>query len=220
VFIGHYGVAFAVKRAERRIPLWVLFVAVQLVDVLWGVLVLLGVEKARITRDYRGSLPLDLYHMPYTHSLLAAILWSHLAYAALRWFASNDGPFGRKMSLLVALAVLSHWILDWLVHRPDLPLYDDAHKMGLALWNHPLAALALESGIYFGCLWVYLHSESNVTFTERYGLAILGLAILAIQVIVFWWSVLPNAKVAAAVFLAGYVQLAAVVNWLEKKRSG
>ena len=71
MFIGHYGVAFAVKSAEKRIPLWLLFLAVQFVDVLWGVLVLLGVEKARITQEYHGSLPLDLYYMPYTHSLPA-----------------------------------------------------------------------------------------------------------------------------------------------------
>lgn len=113
----------------------------------------------------------------------------------------------------------SHWILDWLVHRPDLPLYDDAHKVGLALWNYPLWALALESGIYFGGLWFYLRAASAATFAGKYGLAILGLGILAIQVIVFWWPVLPSANIAAVVFLAGYLQLAAAANWLEKKRS-
>ncbi len=219
MFIGHYGVAFAVKSAEKRIPLWLLFLAVQFVDVLWAVLVLLGVEKARITQEYRGSLPLDLYYMPYTHSVLAAIVWSSVAYLAYRLFASKAGPSAHRVSLLLALAVLSHWTLDWLVHRPDLPLYDDAHKMGLALWNYPLWALALESGIYFGGLWFYLRGASAATFAGKYGLAILGLAILAIQVIVFWWPVLPSANIAAVVFLAGYLQLAAAANWLERKRS-
>ena len=217
MFIGHYGVAFAVKRAERRIPLWLLFVAVQFVDVLWGVLVLFDVEKARVTNQHPGSLPLDLYYMPYTHSLLAAILWSLLAYAALRLFAWEDRM--PRMALLVSLAVISHWLLDWPVHRADLPLYDDAHKMGLGLWNHPLPALALETVIYFGCLGMYLRSEPAATFAQRYGMAILGLAILAIQVTVFWWPVLPSAKAAAAVFLVGYLLLAAAVGWLEK-RSG
>ena len=102
MFIGHYGVAFAVKRADRQIPLWLLFVAVQFVDVIWSVLIFLGVEKARITRDYVGSLPLDLYYMPYTHSLPGAIVWSLLAYWGCRLFTS------RRASLLIALAVFSH----------------------------------------------------------------------------------------------------------------
>src|SRR5213596_870294 len=149
MFIGHYGVAFAVKRADRQIPLWLLFVAVQFVDVIWSVLIFLGVEKARITRDYVGSLPLDLYYMPYTHSLPGATVWALLAYCGCRLFTS------RRASLLIALAVSSHWVLDLIVHRPDLPLYDNARKVGFALWNYPVAALALEVALYFGALWFY-----------------------------------------------------------------
>jgi len=219
MFVGHYGVAFLVKRFEKQIPLWQLFLAVQFVDVLWCVFILLGVEKARITQDYRGSLPLDLSYMPYTHSLIAAIVWSIVAYLACWSFALKSKPSAQRVSLLVALAVLSHWILDWLVHRPDLPLYDNAHKMGLALWNYPLAALVLETGIYFGGMWLYLRATSATTFPGKYGMAILGFVILAIQVIVFWWPVLPNANIAAVVFLVGYLQLAAAAGWLEKKRA-
>jgi len=92
--------------------------------------------------------------------------------------------------------------------------------MGLGLWNYPLPALALEIGIYFVGLWVYLRTTAAPTFAGRYGMVLLGLGILAIQVIVFWWPVLPSANIAAVVFLAGYLQLAAAANWLEKKRSG
>src|SRR5207249_1494503 len=124
------------------------------------------------------------------------------------------------MSLLIALAVLSHWILDLVVHRPDLPLYDDARKVGLALWNYPLTALALETALYFGALWFYLRGAPATTFAAKYGMAILGFAILAIQVVVFWFPVLPSARIAALVFLAGYLQLAAAANWLVKKSGG
>lgn len=207
MFIGHYGVAFAVKRAEKGIPLWLLFVAVQFVDVVWALLILIGVEKARITAAYHGSLPLDLYYMPYTHSLPAAIVWSLLAYAGCRLFMAP------RSSLLISLAVLSHWFLDLLVHRPDLPLYDNAQKVGLALWNRPLVALAVEIGLYFGALWIYVRGSAS-PFKRKYGLVILGLAILAIQIVVFWFPVLPSAKIAAVIFLAGYIQLAAGANWL------
>jgi hypothetical protein len=219
MFVGHYGVAFLVKRFEKQIPLWQLFLAVQFVDVLWCVFILLGVEKARITQDNRGSLPLDLSYMPYTHSLIAAIVWSIVAYWAYRSSASKTSPSAHRVSLLVALAVLSHWVGDLIVHRSDLPLYDDAHKMGLALWNHPLPALALEAGIYFGGMWLYLRATSATTFPGKYGMAILGFVILAIQVIVFWWPVLPSANIAAVVFLVSYLQLAAAAGWLDKKRA-
>lgn len=212
MFIGHYGVAFAVKKVDNRIPLWLLFVAVQFVDVIWAPLTLLGIEKAQVTTAYRGSLPLDLYYMPYTHSLPAAIAWSLLAYGVCRVFATN------RTSVLIAIAVFSHWILDLLVHRPDLPLYDNAHKVGLGLWNYPIPALALEIAIYAGGLWLYLRATSAETFAGKYGLIILGAIILSIQVAVFWFPILPTTKVAAAVFLIGYVQLAAGSKWLEQKR--
>ena len=206
MFIGHYGVAFAFKRVERRIPLWLLFVAVQFVDVVWSVLILLGVEKARITRAFRGSLPLDLYYMPYTHSLPGAIGWSALVYVVCRFFTS------RRASLLIALAVFSHWILDLIVHRPDLPLYDNARKVAFALWNYPVPALALEVALYFGGLWFYRKGFA--------GFAVLGALILAIQVAAFWFPILPTPKIAAVIFLVGYIQLAAAANWLDRKNSG
>src|SRR5437762_13237397 len=125
MFIGHYGPSFAIKSLRPTIPLWLLFIAVQVVDVAWAVLVLLGIEKVRIVPGITASNPLDLYYMPYTHSLAAAIVWSAGASVLYRIAV----PGSRKRSaLLVAAAVFSHWLLDFFVHRPDLPLYDDAAK--------------------------------------------------------------------------------------------
>src|SRR6266576_3154864 len=101
MFVGHYGVSFAAKKAEPGVPLWVLFIAVQLLDVLWAPFVLLGIEKVRIVPGITASNPLDLYYMPYTHSLVAAILWSlgaYVAYRAIRAFGASH-----RAALLVAL---------------------------------------------------------------------------------------------------------------------
>src|SRR5690242_20845998 len=127
MFVGHYGVSFAAKKAEPAIPLWVLFIAVQLLDVLWAPFVLLGIERVRIVPGFTATNPLDLYYMPYTHSLVAALLWSGaaaLVYGAVR-------PANTSTRLLVGLAVFSHWILDFIVHVRDLPLYDNRAKVGL-----------------------------------------------------------------------------------------
>jgi len=146
MFVGHYGVSFAAKRAEPAIPLWVLFIAVQLLDVLWAPFVLLGIEKVRIVPGITASNPLDLYYMPYTHSLIGAIGWSVVAFLAYR-FALRSASL--RAAAIVGLTVFSHWVLDFLVHRPDLPLYDNSAKVGLGLWNLPAVAFGLEALLLF-----------------------------------------------------------------------
>ena len=91
MFVGHYGVSFAVKAVDRRIPLWLLFIAVQFVDVLWGVFVLLGIERVRIVPGITASNPFDLYYMPYTHSLVASVLWAGAAIAVYSFVRSWRG---------------------------------------------------------------------------------------------------------------------------------
>src|SRR6059036_2236028 len=149
MFVGHYGVSFAAKRLDNTIPLWVLFLAVQLLDVGWGILVPLGVEKVRIVPGITASNPLDLYYMPFTHSLVAALAWSVAAFGVYR-FAVRGSTV--PAAAVVGGAVFSHWILDFVVHRPDLPLYDDTAKVGLGLWNFPVIAFGLEVALLFGGL--------------------------------------------------------------------
>src|SRR5437762_13568340 len=126
MFVGHYSVAFAVKTERNKIPLWVLFVAVQLLDFLWAPFVLLGIEKVRMVPGITATNALDLYYMPYTHSLLGALVWSGLAALLYKFAGRGRGSWGA--GLIVALAVFSHWILDLIVHRPDLAIYVDTLK--------------------------------------------------------------------------------------------
>src|SRR6266508_4937106 len=175
MFVGHYGVSFAAKKAEPAIPLWVLFIAVQLLDVLWAPFVLLGIEKVRIVPGFTATNPLDLYYMPYTHSLVAALLWSGAAFAAARRLPKVET--GTRAALLVALAVFSHWILDLIVHVRDLPLVDDTAKVGLGLWNHRAVAFLLEAGVLFGGMSLYLRAQPR----GRVSLVVFGLVLLGIQ---------------------------------------
>src|SRR3972149_6602439 len=121
MFIGHYGVSYAAQAVNKQIPLWLLFIAVQLVDVAWAILVPLGIEKLRIVPGITATNPLDLYYMPYTHSLVGAALWSLLAYGAYRLWAGQGNARPHRAALIVALAVFSHWLLGLIVHRPDPP---------------------------------------------------------------------------------------------------
>lgn len=217
MFVGHYGVSFAAKGSDKTIPLWTLFLAVQLLDVFWGAFVLLGFERVRIVPGITASNPLDLYYMPYTHSLVAAVLWSvgaYVAYRMIRGFGASH-----RAALLVALAVFSHWVLDFVVHRPDLPLYDDAPKVGLGLWNYPAPAFALEIAVLFGGMLLYLRSTTATSRLGRFGFPVFGVVMLAVQATAFFGVPPPSDRVAAIEALVFYAAFAAVAGWLDRRRT-
>jgi membrane-bound metal-dependent hydrolase YbcI (DUF457 family) len=210
MFVGHYGVSFAAKRVAPSIPLWGLFIAVQLLDVFWAPFILLGIEKVRIVPGITASNPLDLYYMPYTHSLLAAFLWSLGAFLAYRLFA-RQGAVGRA-AVVVALAVFSHWVLDFLVHRPDLPLYDDTAKVGLGLWNVPALAFGLEAALLFGGMWMHFGTD----WVPRLRMILFGLLMLAIQAYIFFGPPPASDKAVAWTALVAYAVFAVVVARLAR----
>jgi membrane-bound metal-dependent hydrolase YbcI (DUF457 family) len=214
MFVGHYGVSFAVKSIDRRISLWALFIAVQLLDVLWAPFVLLGIEKVRIVPGITASNPLDLYYMPYTHSLVAATLWSGVALVVYRFGRRADVGF--RAAFLVSVAVFSHWILDLVVHRPDLPLYDDTAKVGLGLWNRPAAAFLLEAALLFGGIALALREQSR----GKMSLIVFGLIMLGIQGVVFFGPPPPSGRAAAVMALGSYVVFAGIIAWWERRNRG
>ena len=140
MFTGHFAAAIAAKAVAPRAPLWLYVGASQLIDMIWAGLIIGGVEKVGFDETLPGS-PLDLYYMPYTHSLPAAIGWAVLAIlVARRWWPGGTAA-------MVGLVVFSHWLTDLLVHRLDLPLGLTGPKLGLGMWNYPVAAMALDIGV-------------------------------------------------------------------------
>jgi hypothetical protein len=215
MFIGHYGPSFALKAIRPAIPLWLLFIAVQLVDIGWALLVLLGVERVRIVPGITASNPLDLYYMPYTHSLAAVALWSTVAIILWKFL-----PRSRTWSVaaLVGLAVLSHWLLDLLVHGPDLPVYDDTMKVGLGLWNYRAIALLLEVVLLFGGMTMYMRRTTAINAIGRFGPPIFGITMVATQCYLFFGPPPTSPAAAAISALVSYVVFAAVAQWLDRQR--
>jgi hypothetical protein len=213
MFVGHYGVSFLVNSKDKSIPLWLLFIAVQFLDVLWGIFILTGVEKVRIVPGITATNPLDLYYMPYTHSLLGAIFWSVVGFAAYYAFRKN-----MSAAILVGAAVFSHWVLDLIVHRPDLALYDDTYKMGFGLWNYPAIALGLEIIFLFGGMFFYFQSTTAKSAVGKFGMPLLGIILVMVQTYVFFGAPPDSPDAAAFTALIAYFVFAGVVAWLERQR--
>ena len=208
MFVGHYSASFLGKSADKRIPLWVLFLAVQFIDVLWSIFVLLGVEKVRIIPGFTASNALDLYYMPYTHSLLGVLCWSAFAYVVIQFV---PGLRGVRTGLIVAAAVFSHWVLDLVVHIPDLALYDSVGKMGFGLWNHREAAFVLEIAVLFsGAAVLYRKMPHKGRFV---GFVIL---LAAIQVVNTYFFPLPPSASAMAISALFYLVLTLLAWWVDR----
>lgn len=194
------------RAASPRAPLWALFLAVQLVDVAWAALSLAGIEHFRLDAALPSN-PLVLSYMPYTHSLPAAALWAGATFAVGRaWLGA------RRPALVLAAAVASHWLLDLLVHRPDLPLWGDRYKVGLGLWNLPGPALALEIGMLLAAgVWLLrAGSEPRERRPRLVGL----LALLVVVQLVFSTAPVPTR---AAVVPAGALAVFLGAAWAARR---
>lgn len=182
MFVGHYSVAFAAKSERNKIPLWVLFIAVQFLDYIWATLVLLGIEKLRVIKGFTAGSMLDSYFHPYSHSLITAIGWSALAALVYKPLCSWLGyAYTKSAALIVGVAVFSHWILDLIAHPRDLPIYDNTWKVGFGLWNYRDPEFALEIALLAGGIALYL--ARNVMFASRKVAAIgFGIGLTIIQI--------------------------------------
>jgi len=182
MFVGHYSVAFATKTDYNRIPLWVLFVAVQFLDYIWATLVLLGIEKLRVIKGFTAGSMLDSYFHPYSHSLITAILWSGIAalcYKPLcRWLGYR---YTKSAALIVGVAVFSHWMLDLIAHPHDLPIYDNSAKVGFGLWNYRDPEFVLEIALLALGICLYL-ARNIIPAIGKAAVISFGIVLLVVQI--------------------------------------
>jgi membrane-bound metal-dependent hydrolase YbcI (DUF457 family) len=152
VFIGHFAVGFASKRAAPRASLGALMAAPLFLDLLWPIFLIAGIESVRIEPASSSPfLALDLHDFPWSHSLVTSLAWSAI-FAAAFWAATRYG----RGAFVIAVGVFSHWVLDFVTHRPDLPLYPNSPKsVGLGLWSSPTATIAIEAGLFVAGLAIY-----------------------------------------------------------------
>jgi hypothetical protein len=212
MFLGHFAVALGAKRLAPRTSLGTLVAAAQLVDLVWPALILAGVEVVRIDPGNTAYTPLDFVSYPFTHAGASVLLWAAAfgaAYHARRRY--------RTGAWVVAGLVASHWLLDALSHRPDLPLWPGGPKVGLGLWDSVPATVAVEALLFAGGTYLYYRTTRWKDRVGRFGLyAYVGLILL----IAAGNLLGPPPPSAAAIGAAGlalwlFVPLAA---WIDRHR--
>ena len=214
MFLGHFGIGFGAKVAAPRVSLGTLFLAAQFVDLLWPTLLLVGFEKVVISPGITRVTPLDFTDYPITHSLLLSLIWALLFGAA--YYLLRKYP---KDAWVCGAAVLSHWVLDLLTHRPDLPLVPGgATRVGLGLWNSLPATLVLELGIFAIGVWLYLRSTRALDRTGTVALwALVGFLLISYFSNLFG----PPPPNVAALAWVGQTQWLLVIwaYWIDRHRA-
>jgi membrane-bound metal-dependent hydrolase YbcI (DUF457 family) len=214
MFIGHYAVAFAAKKAAPRTSLGTLFFCAQFVDLLWPVLMLLGLEHARIDPGNTAVTPLDFYDYPISHSLLAVLIWSAIIGGVyFVWRRYKQGAW------VLGLCVLSHWVLDFFTHRPDLPLgFGESSKVGLGLWNSPVGSVVVEAGLYSAGVALYLLTTRQKDKIGLYGFWALVVFLAAIHLANIVGPPPPDISIVAVAGNASWL-FVLWAYWVDKHRS-
>ena len=217
MFAGHVGAALALGRAERRVSVGAFVMAALFLDAVLWVLILAGREAVAIPADFAATHQPE-FVFPWSHGLAASLAWSVLAGAVAWALCARLGAGRLRAAALIAAAVLSHWVLDALVHRPELPLAGPASpRVGLGLWSRMPAALALEAAIALAGLWLFLPG-ARLARGRSAGLAVTGLVVLAFTVAGMTIAPAPpSAAAMAASSLATILVLVAIVTWLGRE---
>jgi hypothetical protein len=214
MFIGHFAVGLTVKAIKPQISLGTYFLAAQFVDLLWPTLLLIGAERVAIVPGITAMTPLDFISYPYSHSLLMAVGWSAIAFL-ISYTLKKDFT----AALLVGFCVGSHWLLDLITHRPDLPLtLSESTKVGLGLWKYKIATVVIEVATFLGAVLVYLKSTKANDGIGKYGFAGLIIFLMIIHTGNIFGPPPPSVS---AIAWAGHLQwlFVAWAYWVDGHRS-
>jgi len=218
MFLGHYGVAFALKRVEPKLSLGTLFLAVQLVDLLWGIFLLLGWERVRIDPGFTAVTPLQFLEYPISHSLVGMTCWALIGAAIYYSWPTRDTSRHWQAAAVVGFAILSHFPLDLLMHVPDLPVWgQDSTRLGLGLWNHPTATLLLEIGTLAAGVAVYAAFRSRRHPVRAGRLAGLVLVLVALYLGSLFGPPPPSVTAIAVTDIIGLLLLAGFAAWVDRR---
>ena len=214
MFLGHFSLALAAKRATPQLSLGSLFIAAQFADLLWPILVLTGVERVEVRPGITAVTPLDFVSYPWSHSLVMLCAWGLLLAAA--YAITRRRP---AAVVMLALLVVSHWVLDVVSHRPDMPIAPGGDlRLGFGLWSSIPATLATEFGLFLVGLLVYARSTTARDRTGRWALWGLAGFLAALYLVSVFGPPPPSASAVAWSGIAMWL-LIAWGSWVDRHRA-
>lgn len=207
MFLGHYTFGFLLKKGFKDIPLWLLFIAVQLVDILAFILIIFGIERIRYSPTTNAFLRTSLEYVPFTHSLTSGLIIAAIVYILFR-FIKN-----KTWAIVLAVAVLSHWFIDIIVHPKEMPIIWNNFKTGFGLWQYPWIAFLIEVGSFVGAGY-YLFRN---TYNRLRPTILIVLAILLYTPIMFAPEGKVSVIIVSAISLSMYAIFTALAYWVDRK---
>ena len=214
MFIGHFALGFAAKRATPRVPLVTLFAAAQLADLLWPFFLIAGVEQVRIAPGDTAFTPLTFVSYPYSHSLALLAVWGAAFGVA---YAKAARGTTRELAILAAL-VVSHWVLDFVTHRPDMPIYPGGPRYGLGLWNSIPATVVIEAAMFVIGFAIYMRATRARDRAGRWGIAGLAGLLFVGYLANVGGSAPPSVAALAVVAIVGAALILALTWWADRHR--
>ncbi len=172
MFIGHYGIGLALKKVEPRLSLGLLILGAIMLDILFGLFLLVGIEHAKIVPDATVVSPFEFYDYPFSHSAVGAVMWATAGFLAYWLWPTGDRMHRKRPAFILAVAIFFHFILDVISHTPDMTIIgNNSPSLGLSLWNSLAGTMIVELGILFIGIALYMSATKSVSSSGKYGFA-------------------------------------------------
>lgn len=222
MFIGHYGVGLALKKADKKISLGILFLAVTLIDILHYIFVLIGIESIEIVPGFTKWIPLKGIN-PITHSLAGMAGWALLTFIFVLIFGAirkKNSVNYLKAAFIISLGVFSHFFCDIIVHAPDLPVSGkESIKLGFGLWNYPIISNTIEISMFIIGMLLYYSATTGKSFGARYGMIIFGIGLILYHIAMGLIPPMNNVTIIYINMIITSAVLIGLAEWLDRKRS-
>lgn len=219
MFVGHYAAAFALKGKEKGASLGLLFIATQFVDILFFPFVLAGIENLKFVKGFTKVNDFNMDYYPFTHGLLGSLVWSVLFFILFFFVFAKNKINKKSIAIVMALAVLSHWFADLIVHSPDLPIINGEPKFGFGLWNNKVLTFGSEAVLLILGLLYYLKKTKTISTVGKYAALVFVIFLLIVNCLNLF--VLPandDLKLLTISALFFYFLFALIAHFVDKKR--
>ncbi len=219
MFIGHFGIGFALKKVEPRLSLGLLIFGAIMLDILFGLFLLAGFEHAKIVPGATVVSPFEFYDYPISHSALGAAIFATAGFLAYWLWPTGDRIQRKRPALVFAAAVFSHFILDVISHAPDMTLFGNSSpRLGLSLWNSLEGTMIVELGLLFIGIALYMNATHSISSSGKYGLALLVLILLVLYIGNIFSPPPPDMTSVGISMTVGQLVLVALAFWVEWRR--